>query len=241
MKKFIMIVAAMVLAAAVFIAIYTNTDSYKINKISTYDGFKKYAEDLQVRLDDTEPERIAEIKDKIFDQLKSPLMSDVCVFEITAGNALIQKENMYVQDAVVKNVIEGDTAMSGKSIYLARAGGISVKEELDKICIDMPTCVNVMIPEERYLVFCGKSEASDVLGLDSVIPIYEAVYSKFGLLCIDRDDTEAVSDYGQKQADDRYYAGYKAYGEQEFFVKSKATLSEYIKIKHEILKKYGME
>lgn len=48
-------------------------------------------------------------------------------------------------------------------------------------------------------------------------------------------------DYGQKQADDRYYTDYKAYAEQEFFVVSNETLSEYIKIKHEILKKYGVE
>ncbi|MDE6434982.1 MAG: hypothetical protein K2L07_12225 [Lachnospiraceae bacterium] len=240
MKKFLIIVAAMVLAAAVFIAIYTNTDSYKINKISTYDAFKEYADGLQMSLDDTEPERI-KTKDKIFEQLKPPMMSEVCVFEITAGYVYIQKKNMYVQDAVVKNVIEGDTAMAGKRIYLAKAGGIIEKDDLNKICIDTSTCVNIMIPEERYLVFCAKSEASDVLGLDSDIPIYESVFSKFALLRIDRDDTEAVSDYGEKQVDDRYYTDYKAYAEQEFFVISKDTLLEYIKIKHEILKKYGVE
>lgn len=77
---------------------------------------------------------------------------------------------MYVQDTVIKNVIEGDTAVSGKTIYLAKMGGIIVKEDLDKICIDISTCVNIMIPEERYLVFCAKSEASDVV--DSDIPLY---------------------------------------------------------------------
>lgn len=241
MKKFVIIVAAMVLAAAVFIVIYMNTDSYKINKISSYNAFKEYADGLQMRLDGTEPERILENKDKIFEQLEPPMMSDVCVFEITAGYVYIQKKNMYVQDAVVKNVIEGDTAMAGKRIYLARAWGIIEKEDLNKICIDTSTCVNIMIPEERYLVFCAKSEVSDVLGLDSDIPIYESVSSKFALLRIDRDDTEAVSDYGQKQVDDRYYTDYKTYADQEFFVISKDTLLEYIKIKHEILKKYGVE
>ena len=241
MKKFLIIIAAMVLAASVFIAIYTNTDSYRLNKISSYNAFKEYADGLQMILDDTEPERILEIKDKIFEQLKPSMMSEVCVFEITAGNAYMQKGTMYVQDAVVKNVIEGDTAMAGKGIYLAKVGGIIEKEDLNKICIDTSTCVNIMIPEERYLVFCAKSEASDVLGLDSDIPIYESVFSKFALLRIDRDDTEAVSDYGQKQKDDRYYTNYKAYAEQEFFVISKDTLLEYIKIKHEILKKYGVE
>lgn len=241
MKKFVAIVAAMVLAAAVFIAIYTSTDSYRINKIASYDTFKEYADGLEMRLDDTEPERILEIRDKIFEQLKPPMMSEVCVFEITAGNAYIQKKNMYVQDAVVRNVIEGDAVMSGKRIYLAKAGGIIVNGDLNKICIDTSTCVNIMIPGERYLVFCGKSEAQDILGLDSDMPIYESVPSKFALLRIDRDDTEAVLDYGQKQEDDRYYADYKAYAEQEFFVISKDTLSEYIKIKHEILREYGVE
>lgn len=244
MKKFVIIVAAMVLAASVFIVIYVNTDSYKINKISSYNAFKEYADGLQMRLDGTEPEWILENKDKIFEQLEPSMMSDVCVFEITAGYVYIQKKNMYVQDAVVKNVIEGDTAMAGKRIYLARAWGIIEKEDLNKICIDTFTCVNIMIPEERYLVFCAKSEVSDVLGLDSDIPIYEPVFSKFSrfaLLRIDRDDTEAVSDYGRKQVDDRYYTDYKAYAEQEFFVISKDTLLEYIKIKHEILKKYGVE
>lgn len=240
MKKFLMIVAVMILAAAVFIAIYTNTDSYKINKISSYNAFKGYADGLQMGLDDTESEKI-KTKDKIFEQLEPPMMSDVCVYEITAGYVYIQKKNMYVQDAVVKNVIEGDTAMAGKRIYLARAGGIIEKEEINKICIDTLTCVNIMIPEERYLVFCAKSEASDVLGLDLDIPIYESVFSKFALLRIDRDDTEAVSDYGEKQVDDRYYTDYKAYAGQEFFVISKDTLLEYIKIKHKILKKYGVE
>lgn len=240
MKKFvIVIIVTIILAVAIFAVIHINTDSYGINKILTYEAFKEYADDLQMRLDDTELERILEIKDKIFEQLKPPMMSDVCVFEITAGNAYMQKGSMYVQDAMVKNVIEGDFAMSGKSIYLAKAGGIIVKEDLNKICLDTSTCVNIMIPEERYLVFCAKSEAADVV--DSDIPLYESVPSKFALLCIDRDDTEAVLDYGQKQEDDRYYVDYKAYAEQEFFVISKDTLLEYIKIKHEILEKYGVE
>lgn len=241
MNKFAIIVAAMVLAAGVFIAIYMNTDSYKINKISSYDAFRKYADSLQVGLDDAEPEKVSERKDKTIEQLESPMFSEVCVFEITAGNAYIQKKSMYVQDAVIQNVIEGDAAMSGKRIYLAKAGGIIVKEDLNKICIDTSTCVNIMRPGERYLVFCAESEASDVLGLDSDIPIYESLFSKFALLRIDRDDTDSVSDYGQKQKDDRYYTDYKAYAEQEFFVISKDTLMEYIKIKHEILKKYGVE
>lgn len=240
MKKFvIIIIITIILAVAIFAVIHINTDSYGINKISSYDAFKEYAGGLQMRLDDTEPERILEIKDKIFEQLKPPMLTDVCVFEITAGNAYMQKGSMYIQDAVIKNVIEGDVAMSGKSIYLAKAGGIIVKEELNKICIDTSTCVNIMIPEKRYLVFCAKSEATDVV--DSNIPLYEVVPSKFGLLRIDRDDTEAVLDYGQKQEDDRYYTDYKTYAEQEFFVISKDTLSEYIKIKHDILKKYGVE
>ncbi|MDE6626060.1 MAG: hypothetical protein K2K56_06800 [Lachnospiraceae bacterium] len=240
MKKFvIVIIITIILAVVVFAVIHINTDSYGINKISTYEAFKEYADGLQMRLDDTELERILEIKDKIFEQLKPPMMSDVCVFEITAGKAYMQKGSMYVQDAVIKNVIEGDAAMSGKSIYLAKAGGIIVKEDLNKVCIDTSTCVNIMIPEERYLVFCAKSEATDVV--DSDIPLYESVPSKFALLRIDRDDTEAVLDYGQEQEDDRYYTDYKAYAEQEFFVISKDTLLEYIKIKHEILKKYGVE
>lgn len=240
MKKFvIVIIITIILAVVVFAVIYTNTDSYGINNISTYDAFKEYADGLQMRLDDTESKRILEIKDKIFEQLKPPMLSDVCVFEITAGNAYMQKGSMYIQDAVIKNVIEGDAAMSGKSIYLAKAGGIIVKGELNKICIDTSTCVNIMIPEERYLIFCAKSEATDVV--DSNIPLYEAVPSKFGLLRIDKDDTEAVLDYGQKQEDDRYYTDYKAYAEQEFFVISKDTLLEYIKIKHEILKKYEVK
>lgn len=238
MKKMIVVVIGIILlSVSILAAVYLRKDSYKIDKIQTYAEFSKYADNLQVRLDDTDPERLPEIKENVFEQLESSHFSNDCVLEITAQDTYMQKGNMNIQDAVVNNVLEGETALEGQKIYISKSGGIVVKGKANTVCIDTQTCVNVMLPGERYLVFCAKSQVSDILDDDA--PIYELSPIKFGLLRIAEDDTKPV--VSGDQLDGKYYVNYNDYEKQEFFVISDATLQGYLEIKHEIFKKYGVE
>ncbi len=243
MKKFIGItIGVILLFVIVFSYIDHNAQDYDLEKISDYEDFIEYTKDLKTDIYSLEAAELMEYEEIAIKYLESQT-GETSILVVKAGSDFQIKSGCFFQNAQIEDVIQGDSQLCGKEIRLARGRGVLIYSEMEEaVYVNTLPAVNVMKPENRYLVFCEEAEISYALD----VPLYRVAISPYALLNIDRDDEHAISDCEMITfiQDDYIYedlvALYANYIDQEFMGNSDETLEVFLSVKNELLKKYSL-
>lgn len=243
MKKFIGVVVGLVLLFMIaFTFIIHSMHDYGLDKITTYEDFIEYTKELKTDIYTMEASELMEYEETALNYLESQT-GETSIFVVKAGSDFRIKSNCFFQNAQVEEVIQGDSQLCGKEIRLAKSGGVHIFEEMEEsVYVNTLPAVNVMKPENRYLVFCEEAEISYALS----VPLYRIALSPYALLNIDRDDEHAISDYEMVTfiIDGFEYeepvASYTDWINQEFMGNSDETLGVFLSVKKELLQKYNL-
>lgn len=243
MKKFIGAAAGVVLVFMIaFSFIAHNTQDYGLEKISDYDDFIEYTKDLKTDIYTMEAKELIDYEEKAFQYLESRT-GETSIFVVRAGFDFQCKSGCFFQNAQIEEVIQGDSRLCEKEIQLVRDKGVIIYREMEEgVYVNTLPAVNVMKPEDHYLVFCEEAEISYALR----VPLYRVAISPYALLNIDRDDEHAISDCetvtfindGCEYED--LVAPYGNWINQEFMGNSDETLEVFLSVKNELLKKYNL-
>ena len=244
MKRFIGAVVGVVLLFMIaFSFIVHNTQDYGLEEISNYDDFIEYTKDLKTDIYTMEAAELIDYEEKAFKYLESWTGGETSIFVVKAGSDFQCKSRRFIQNAQIEEVIQGDSQLCGKEIRMVKDKGIIIYREMEEaVYVNTLPAVNVMKPENRYLVFCEEAEISYALS----VPIYRVHISPYALLNIDRDDEHAISDCETVTfIDDGYkyedlVATYGDCIDQEFMGNSDETLEVFLSVKNELLKKYNL-
>lgn len=243
MKKFIGItIGVILLFVIVFLFIVHNTQDYGLEKISDYEDFIEYTKDLKTDIFSLEVAELMEYEETAFKYLESQT-GDTSILVVKAGSDFQIKGGCFFQNAQIEDVIQGDSQLCGKEIRLAKGRGVLIYSEMEEaVYVNTLPAVNVMKPENRYLVFCEEAEISYALS----VPLYRVAISPYALLNIDRDDEHAISDCEMNTFIKEGYeyeepvALYSNWIDQEFMGNSDETLEVFLSVKNKLLKKYNL-
>ena len=232
MKKFYTLCLVLTIITAVSAKLLLSDNaSHPVFTATTYDEFVNAALDVPVYVvemeDGSNPESLLEGEDYIFQILdgETPLHhSEVNVLVVEAGIGFRQYIGSYTQNVTVKEVIQGDGDLEGKSILMANYFG-AIPDENGVLMFFSVRGRNIMVPGHRYLVFCEKTEISDY----EDIPSYRIPPHHF--CCLDlSSDHSAIADINDYT--------YRNYTGSEFCVIDQELLDVLLIIKHDILEKY---
>lgn len=243
MKRFIGVVMGVVLLFMIaFWFIVHNTPDYGLEEISEYEDFIEYTKDLKTDIYTVAATELIEYEETAFKYLESQT-GETSIFVVKTGSDFYMKSGCFFQNAQIEEVIQGNAQLCGKEIRLLRDRGVIIYKDMEEaVYVNTLPAVNVMKPENRYLVFCEEAEISYALS----VPLYRVAISPYALLNIDRDDEHAISDcemitfIRDGYEYEELVAPYGNWIDQEFMGNSDETLEVFLSVKNELLKKYNL-
>ncbi len=243
MKKFICTVVGIILVFMIFFTIMARSkEDYGFEKVTTYEDFIEYTNDLKVMIYNISASGLKEYEDSALKYLESQ-EGETSIFVVKTGTEFKYYPGGFVQNAQIEEVIQGDAGLRGKEITLYRRKGLSIYSDMEEpVYVYTLPGVNVMKPGNRYLVHCEEAEISYALSK----PFYRIAISPYAVLNIDRDDEHAISDSEtiitkvEGLEDEDVVAPYRNWTDQEFMGDSDESLAVFLSVKEELLKKYGL-
>jgi hypothetical protein len=130
----------------------------------------------------------------------------------------------FMQEVIVKDVIEGDDSIIDKKIHIAAIGGLDIIDGTITMLSSYGN--NIMLPGNDYLVFCEIAETSDYME----IPLYRAMPSMLSWLNLNSDYSKSI----ESDSD----ALYSEYNDSEFLGCTQVALDATLKAKSEVINEY---
>ena len=229
MKKIYIALMTVVAVCTAISAVWAHSvtdDPY--SKVKTYNDLVKLIADVPVGTQRFEEDIDA---DKAFDkQLDifhgNTLLShyDVNVFIAKVKEKLTCTNDMYVQQVYIEKVIGGDQELADHDAEIASYKSMKYSDD-GQALFSGCSFRNLMLPGERYLIFCEKAETSDYYKT----PKYRALMTPFSCLAVDSDNILPIEDEDTKYSD---------CVSREFLIKDQKTADVFMEIKHRIIKEY---
>ncbi len=226
MKLWVIIQCGVILAAltACLIAMSTTTNS-GLKDISTVSEFQQINAEM-IKYSSGEI-----IESDMIKYLKSTISADCLslhsprqVIVVTPNERIKQYYGSFMQEVIVKDVIEGDYSIIDKKINIAAIGGFDITDGTITMLSSYGN--NIMLPGNDYLVFCEITEISDYME----IPLYRAMPSMLSWLNLNSDYSKSI----ESDSD----ALYSEYINSEFLGCTQDALNAALKAKLEVIKEY---